>query len=60
MPVFEIVPLVLKVAHPAEPPAEETVRLVVDAMVAENVVLVALVEVELVDERFTAVDEPER
>ena len=31
-PVFEIVPFVLKVAQPAVPPAEETVRFVVLAV----------------------------
>jgi len=44
LPVLEIVPLALKVAQPGVPPAEETIRLVVDAVpVTANAVVVALV-----------------
>ena len=47
VPVFEINPMALKVAQPAVPPALETVRLVVEAVPVERIVVVALVVVEL-------------
>ena len=48
VPVFEMSPIEEKVAQPAVPPAEETMRLVVEAVVAESEVVVALVNKALV------------
>ena len=44
VPVFEMSPIEEKVAQPAVPPAEETKRLVVEAVVAERLVVVAPVK----------------
>ena len=41
VPVFEMVPLEEKVAHPGVPPAEEMVKLVVEAKAVEMTVPVA-------------------
>jgi hypothetical protein len=38
-PVLDIVPFAEKVAHPAVPPALETIRLVVEALVALTIVV---------------------
>lgn len=46
--MFEIRPTVENVAQPAVPPADETNRLVVEAVVTERLVEVALVELELI------------
>ena len=58
VPVFEIKPAVLNCAQPVEPPAEETIKFVVEAVVTESVVLVALVVVELSPVKFWRVVEP--
>ena len=41
VPVLEMRPEALKVAQPGIPPAEDTTRLVVDAVIAERYVVVA-------------------
>jgi hypothetical protein len=58
-PVLESTPVDENVAHPAVPPAELTMRFVVDAVVAERVVVVALEVVELSAVKFRSVVEPE-
>jgi hypothetical protein len=52
VPVFEIRPVIENWAQPVEPPAEETMRFVVEAVVAERVVLVAFEVVALTAVKF--------
>ncbi len=52
LPVLEISPVTEKVAQPAVPPALETTRLVVEALVDAKLVVVALVVVEKVAKRL--------
>ena len=47
VPVLEMVPMVSKVAQPAAPPAEETMRLVVEAVPALSTVKI-VVDAELI------------
>jgi len=58
VPVLEMRPVILNCAQPVEPPADETTRFVVEAVVTESVVLVALVVVELSPVKFWRVEEP--
>ena len=49
VPVFEMRPIELKVAHPAVPPALETIRFVVEAVVAVIAVVEAYGNTEAVE-----------
>lgn len=55
VPVFEIVPFTENVAHPAAPPALETMRFVVDAVVAVIAVVEAYVIVWRADQLLAVV-----